>query len=158
MRRWIRPPAATMPPNRIATGGMTSGLWRARNDDENAGEAVARGERGVGAALDRRDLEEAGEPGAGAGDRRAGDDEPPDRQALRERRAKIAAGDARREAEGRARHQDIERDARAGCRRRSPNARRCRESCRPCRRRRAAWSKACWGWRDRAARPRRRSS
>ena len=50
---------------------MASGLCRARNDDQDAGEAVAGDERSVGAALDRRDLEEAGEPGAAAGDRRS---------------------------------------------------------------------------------------
>ena len=78
--------------------------------DENAGEAIAGRQRGVGAALDRRHFEEAGEPGAAAGDHRAADDQLADRQALRERGAEIAARHPRREAEGRARHQDIERD------------------------------------------------
>ncbi len=73
--------------------------------DEDAGEAVAGDQRGIGLAVDRGDLEEAGKSGAGAGDGAAGHDQPADRQALRQCRARIAAGDARGEAEGRARHQ-----------------------------------------------------
>ena len=70
MRRWIRPPEAAMPPNRMATGNDGERVVAREEGDEDAGEAVAGGERGVGAALDGRDLEEAGEAGAGAGDRR----------------------------------------------------------------------------------------
>ena len=120
MRRWTQP----------AGGDDAAEQDRHRDDgerivareerDQDAGEAVARGERGVGAALDRRDFEEAGEAGAGAGDQRAGHDQPADRQPLRERRAKIAAGDARREAEGRARHQHIERDGEQDADREAP--------------------------------------
>ena len=36
--------------------------------DEDAGEAVAGDQRGVGAAVDGGDLDHAGEPGAGAGE------------------------------------------------------------------------------------------
>ena len=32
MRRWMMPPAAAMPPNRMATGMMAMVLWRARKD------------------------------------------------------------------------------------------------------------------------------
>ena len=88
--------------------------------DENAGKAVAGGERSVGAALDRGHFEEAGEPCAGAGDRRASDDEPPDRQALRERSAEIAARDPRREAESRPLEEEIERDAEQDADREAP--------------------------------------
>ena len=119
--------------------------------DEDAGEAVAGDQRGIGAAVDGRDLEEAGEAGAGAGDHAADDDQLADRQALRQRGARIAAGDAGGEAEGRARHQDIEHDRQQRCRPRGPNARRCRESCRSCRRRRSAWSRACSEARSRSA-------
>ena len=59
--------------------------------DEDAGEAIARGKRGVGASLNRGDLEKAGEPGAGPRDRRAGDDQLVRPQSLREGGAKIAA-------------------------------------------------------------------
>ena len=71
MRRWIRPPAAAMPPNRMATGMIGERVVAGQEGDEDAGEAVAGGERGIGPALDRRDLEEAGEAGAGPGDHRS---------------------------------------------------------------------------------------
>ena len=105
------------PLNQAARGDEPAEQDRDRRDDqrivageerhENAGEAVTGGERRVGAPLDGRDLEKSRQPGAGAGDRRAADDEPADRQPLRERGAKIAARDPRREAEGRARHQEV---------------------------------------------------
>src|ERR1700682_1744197 len=37
MRRSTSPPEATMPPNRIATGMIASGLWRAGGDNRNSG-------------------------------------------------------------------------------------------------------------------------
>src|ERR1700727_591319 len=79
--------------------------------DENASKAVASRERSVGATLNRRNFEKTGEPCAGAGDRRTSDDEPPDRQPLRERRAEIAARDSRGEAERRLLEEEIEYDA-----------------------------------------------
>ena len=78
--------------------------------DENAGEAVAGGQRRVGAALDGGDFEKAGEPGAGAGNGGAGDDQPADGKSLRQSGARIAAGDPRSEAERRARHQDMQQN------------------------------------------------
>ena len=111
MRRWIRPLDASMPPSRIATGMMASGIVPGEERDQDAGIAVAGGERGVGVALDRRDLEHAGKPGKGAAERGEADDQRPDRQALQLRGADIAAGDARGEAPGGLLDQDPGDDA-----------------------------------------------
>ncbi len=78
---------------------------------ENAGKTVASRQRRIGAPMDRDDLEEAGDAGAGASDHRARDDQLADGKSLRECRARIAAGDAGREPERRARHQEVQRDA-----------------------------------------------
>ena len=53
---------------------------------QDAGVAVAGDQRGVGAAVDGRDLEHAGEPGAGAGQGAGGDHQLADRQALQHAR------------------------------------------------------------------------
>ena len=99
-----------MPPNMIATGMIASGFWRARKAIRMPVIAVAGDQRRVGAALDRRHLEEAGEPAQAPAIIVADHDELADRQALRQRGARIAAGDAHRKAEGGARQQDVEHD------------------------------------------------
>ena len=66
-RRWSSPPPALMPPSSRATGMTASGLCRARKATrDHAGEAVAGGEIGVGAALHGGHFDHAGEPAAPA--------------------------------------------------------------------------------------------
>ena len=82
MRRWSRPPLATMPPKQDGDRDDRQRVVAREERDQDAGVAVAGDQRGVGAAVDRRDLDHAGEPGAGAGERAGGDDQLADRQAL----------------------------------------------------------------------------
>ena len=102
---------------------MAIGIVPGQERHQDAGEAVAGRQRGIGPALDGRDLEIAREARAGAGERAAGEDQPADRQALRLGGPHVAAGDAGREAEGGARHQDAEQDGDHDRRPRSPSAR-----------------------------------
>ncbi len=69
MRRWISPPQAPMPPSRMATGMMASGLMAGQEGDEDAGVAIAGRQRGIGAALHGGDLDHAGQSGKAAGQR-----------------------------------------------------------------------------------------
>src|ERR1700722_1772326 len=59
-------------------GWDDQGVMPREERDENAGKAVAGGDGRFRAALDRRHFEEAGEPGAGAGDSATSNNEPPD--------------------------------------------------------------------------------
>ena len=79
--------------------------------DQDAGIAVAGSERGVGVALDRRHLEHAGKAGESAAERGEADDEALYRQALQQRRADVAAGDAGGETPGGLFDQDPGEDA-----------------------------------------------
>ncbi len=72
MRRWIRPPAASSAPNKIGDRNDGERVVPGEEGHQDAGEAVAGDQRGVGLALDGGHLVEAGEAGAGAGDRAAG--------------------------------------------------------------------------------------
>ena len=67
-----------------------------------------------------RNLEEAGKSGAGPRDHRAGDDQLADGQPLRQRGARIAAGDAGGETEGGARHQHVQNDGEQNADREAP--------------------------------------
>ena len=83
MRRWIRPPAAAMRAEQDGDRHDRQRVMPGEEGDEDAGEAVAGDQRGIGLAVDGGDLEEAGEAGAGAGDDAADDHQQADRQALR---------------------------------------------------------------------------
>ena len=111
--------------------------------DEDAGEAVAGGEVGVGAALHRGDLDHAGEAGRRAGQKADGQDQPADAEADDLGGADVAAGDPRGEAEHGVIDQDVGTRWRRRCRTPVPNARRCRGSIRACWRRRSRGSTAC---------------
>ena len=74
---------------------------------QDAGEAVAGREIGVGAALHGRDLDHAGETRGGAAEQADDQDQLADAEPDHLGGAHIAAGDARREAEHRVVDQDI---------------------------------------------------
>ena len=59
-RRCSSPPLALMPPSRIATGNDGQRILPRQEGDQDAGEAVAGREVGVGAALHGGDLDHAG--------------------------------------------------------------------------------------------------
>ena len=158
MRRWIRPFEASMPPSRIAKGMMASGFCRARNAIRMPGIAVAGGERGVGVALDRRHLEHAGKTGESAAERSEADDEALHRQALQQRRADVAAGDAGGEAPGGLFDQDPGEDAAEDAGDEAPMHVHARDVADRETPRRLWWSRACSGSTGRAAVPRRSGS
>ncbi len=117
MRRWIRPPEASMPPSRIGDRNDRQRIVPGEEGDEDAGVTIARGKRGIGAALHGGHLDHAGKACKTAGDRREADDQPADRQTLDLCGANIAAGDTGREAV--ARHLDQHPGERCRRRRRS---------------------------------------
>ena len=88
MRRWIRPPRRIDAAEQDGDRDDRERVVPREEGDQDAGEAVAGGQRGVGVALDRRDLEHAGEAGEAAGERGEADDQLADRQALHLRGAR----------------------------------------------------------------------
>ena len=119
--------------------------------DQDAGVAVAGDQRRVGVGVHRRDLDRAGQAGAGAAERAGEQDQPARRQADELRGARVAADHAHREAARREGEPEAERRGRRRRRARGPSARRsrrCRRSAAP---RRASASRACSASPDRAA-------
>ena len=100
MWRWMIPPAAAMPPKKIATG-MIARILPGHKCDQDARKAIASVQRRIGLALYRRYFEEAREPRASATNRATSNEELADRQPLGDRNSHIPSGYARREAERR---------------------------------------------------------
>ena len=78
--------------------------------DEDAGKAIAGGEIGVGAALHGGDFDHAGQTGRAAGEKTDRQDQFADAKSDDLRRADVAAGDARGEAEHGVIDQDVGRN------------------------------------------------
>ena len=72
------------PPKEDSDGNDRERVLPGHEGDQDARKAIAGVKRRIGLALYRRDLEEAGEPRTGAADRGASNEEPANRQALRQ--------------------------------------------------------------------------